>query len=50
MLHIYETEEKSIRKGNKIKNLPTPAKEGYTFTGWFTDAYSEDKINENKNN
>ena len=42
------TTRKSIGKGHKIRNLQTPAKEGYTFTGWFTDVYSENKINENE--
>ena len=48
MPHLYEIEEKSIRKGNKIENLPIPTKEGYTFTGWFTDIYGGEKINENE--
>ena len=29
---------KEVIKGQMYGDLPTPAREGYTFAGWFTDA------------
>ena len=44
---LYEVEEKQIKKYNKIGTLPVAGKEGYTFTGWYTDEFNGEKIDEN---
>ena len=38
---------KSLKEGSTYGELPIPAREGYTFTGWYTTLSLETKVSEN---
>ena len=38
----------TVEKGSKLSNVPNPAKDGYTFKGWYKDSTFKNKWNFNK--
>lgn len=38
---------KTVNKGDKCGSLPTPVRENYTFTGWYTKNSGGNKVDEN---
>ena len=42
-----DTTTKSVERGEKIGELPTPSWSGYAFTGWYTELNGGVKIDEN---
>ena len=43
---FYEINQKQVKKYTKLGELPVATKEGYIFTGWYSEEYGGEKVNE----